>query len=535
MMRRTWRIGLALFAVAVSGAAALADDSREADAPAVRGVERPRIAIVGFVATPQTDERDIWIATAVESALERALQRAGPWVVVPTERLVLGRRELENSAKPPAGWQTVAELCGAERLLTGSATFHAGKFLIELQLLDLKRADAAMASHTVERASLFDGLDLAYATATELLRPLPESSVAPASFVVPARSPSALEYHARALLAFRAADYANAAYYARQAIEYDALFRPAGRLLAEIELRGAADARSTGRLRLTRIGELARAAGDTWDSIEIQLRQALVCRTAGAWDAALIRIESGLGAAFDAADPIWQATAFEHMADLHLAQTTVAGDEKALAAAAVQQFRRAAAWQRLALDASMELNDRLGRIPLFQRLAMVHDRMGDYETANRLLSECADLTRGLALTRSEATTLLLIAQVCQHEKRWADAEIAARRCLPLVSAAESAAARVAIAMSCRELGKRDAALREFEAAYDALRQGDNLGDQLLCLREIAVLRRELGDQPGAIKALREAIDLAHAMKLPIESILKAQLDEWTAGVQADRK
>ncbi|MBL8877867.1 MAG: hypothetical protein JNG88_02005 [Phycisphaerales bacterium] len=534
-MTKRMKSRLALLWMSLGAGAALFADSPRHGASAVYGSERPRIAVVGFSPAPETDARDVWIATAAESALERGLQRAGPWVVVPTERLVLGHRELGESSKSAVEWKSVADLCGAECLLIGTATQRAGAFVIELNLLDLKRPELAPTGRVIEAPSLFGALEAAYGAAGELLRDRVAESIALSPFQTPARSPSALEYHARALSAFRAADYANCAYYARQAIEYDALFRPAGRLLAEVELRGAPDARATGRLRLTRIGELAKAAGDTFDTIEIQLRQALICRTAGAFDAAQIRIETALGTAYDAADPIWQATAFGHMADLHLAQAPASGDGGANAARVAQQFRRAAAWQQLALEASLETNDRLGRVPLFHRLAMLHDRLGAYDDANRLLSECAELTRRLGLTRSEATTLLLTAQVFQHEKRWADAESAGRRCLPLVSGADAAAARVAIAMACREQGKRDDALREFEAAYEALRIAENLGDQLLCLREIAVLRRDVGNPAGAAQALREAIDLAHAMKLPIEATLKTQLDEWSAGSNPARK
>lgn len=520
-----------LFALAGYAAVALAlgDDSGN-DSPPVRGADRPRVAIIGFESAPQTDERDQWVATAAECALERSLNRGGAVVVIPTDRLYQARLEVTESIDPPPPWRNIAVMCGAQRVVSSVVAVTPQSYGLTLSVASVDGENQAIEKR-VEARTFFEMLEGANTELAAIFKSHGGSTTNPTAASSPARTPSALEYHARALLAYRAGNISDAAYYARQAIEYDALFRPAGLLLADIELRGAPDARSTGRMRLNRIADLARAADDPIDQIDAGLRQALICRTTGALDAASIRIESSLGIAYDVADPIRQQIAFGYFADLHIANSQIPGaaENDKLAEG---ELRRAAEWQTLAVNATRCLNDKIGRIPLLHRLAMLYDRLGDYDEAVRLLEECAAIGRDLKLPHSEATTLLLISQVQQHQKHWVDAERVARQALPLVSKDDSAAVHIAIAVSCRELARKDEALREFESALESLQRTDDLSDQLLCLREIAVLRNELGAKAGAVKALHDAIDLAHAMNSPIEAKLKAMLIEW--GVETNK-
>lgn len=516
--------GLLLVAVA---AVALGEGGRpETDAPSVRGADRPRVAVVGFACAPDLDQRDRWMPVALESLLERGLRRAGPWVVIPGERLHLAQRDLADSGSASVSWLRIAELCGAHVHVSGTVSAVEGGYAVSLRFSRV--GDPIVQDREARGCTFADLLGDGYRVSTEILCELLKSGGEIAALGEVARSPGAIEYYARSLDAFRNDRIRDAAYYARQAIEYDALFRPAALLLAELELRGAPDARSAGRMRLSRVGELARAAGDVYDQIDVNLRQALLCRVTGAFEAAAIRIEHALGSAYDLAEPYRQAAAFGHYADLHLAQTPAGRADGAESVIVEQQLRRAIEWHLLALDASRSLGERLGEIPLLHRIAMMHERLGMHDQALEFLESCVVLTRELSLARSQATTLLLMAQIHQHRREWGAALQNAQDCLALLKDSSAYAAHIAMASSLRELGRREEALRSFELGLEQLQQTENLADQLLCLREIAVLRRELGAHAAALDALREAIDLAHAMKATIENALSTMLEEWTA-------
>lgn len=519
-------IAIGLWLVAISAAAPGWDDRPEVGEMAVRGADRPRIAVAGFECAPDVDERDRWTSVALESLLDRGLRRAGSWVVVPVERLYQAQRDLANSGAAAASWPRVADLCGARVRVGGTVSVSGGVYAVALRFDRI--GDSTGTECEIRGRAFLEVVEGAYRACTETLREILKTGEEAAPLETIARSGGAVEYYARALDAFRTDRIRDAAYYARQAIEYDALFRPAALLLAELELRGAPDARSTGRMRLNRVGELARAAGDVFDQIDVNLRQALICRVTGAFEAAEIRIEHALGAAYDLAEPYRQATAFGHYADLHLARISAGAPDGAENAVVQRQLRRAIEWQRLALDACRDLRERLGEIPLLHRIAMTHERLGMYAEALEYLESCAALTREIGMPRSQATTLLLMAQVHQRRQEWDKALDAAQQCLPLLNDASASAAHIAMASSLREMDRKDEALRAFERGYESLRQSDNLADQLLCLREIAVLRRELGAHAAALEALRDAIDLAHAMKAPIENTLQTMLGEWTA-------
>ena len=515
--------GAVLVAAALNCAANAAQS-----APA--GAERIRLIAVGFQVAEGIDPRDAWLGVAIEETLAWRLRRVPRLIVAPPVRAYQARRELggEPGAESP-NWPRVVELLGVQYYLTGVCGGSPSAVMVKLELARVADSQGRPASVKLGPARLNDVLDQAtHWTLEQLSVSDLDARVRAIVFAPPATSPSALEYYAKAISAARAERVRDAARYVRESVEYDKSYRPALTLLARIEL-GAPRGRSRVTAWLRTLSELARRASDPFDRCAAETAHALFNSLSGAFDAARLRYETALTIARECGDVYGQITALNGLSDLHLSRRPPPGTQ--LTDEQRRQFRsenlrRAIPWQKAVLDALEGLNDVIAEAPAASKLAFMHPELGHADQALALHQRVLAAARKAGARRSEATAWMFIGQWYHAQKRWPEALDATNRCLAIVSPKTKPKVRIALAGIHQAMSQPEKALAVYEQAYDELEATDELADQFVCLREISELRMKLGRREPAIKALRQALDLAHVLELSSEEQIRAQLRQW---------
>ena len=493
---------------------------------------RPRLAVVGFESDPGGDPRDAWLATAFEELLSQRLRRVPGLLVVPVIRLHQGRSELQEASAPPP-WPDVIRHLGASHYLTGRCRGSPSAVGLELTLRDVTSTDATERTATIPATRVFDTLDDATRWVLQCfdLAPL-EESLSVRVFATPSRSTAAVEYYARAIAAVRAGDGRAALRYGARSLSRDGRFRPALGLLAQLEAQGGpADRRLAGQ-RLRALGDLARLEGDPLDRIRAEIGQALLLQLAGGFEAACTRAETALTIAYEHRDIYGQIAAMTTICDLYLTRPmpTLPGlSDATLEQVARQNVGWAAEWQEALVDTLDVLGDKLGGLPATNKLAVIHERLGDTERALKLHRRTLALATELSSPVHQATAWLYLGQWYADQDRFDEALDALGQCLALAEEASKSTVRMITGEVYQAMGRPAEALTQYESAYEDIRKTDDLLSQFTCWRQIALTRMQLGQRPEAIAALREALDLAHVLELRAENQLRERLNAWKAG------
>ncbi len=532
-MRHLHHKTLLLAAILVATARqAAGQDSRPAPADARVPDTRPRLAVVDFQCEPGGDERDAWIATALEELLARRLQRVPDLAVIPTIRAYQARREILEPNEPPPPWNDVVRGLGGQLMLVGAC--HGPDHAVELRLA-LTRATTRehVARVSLGPSRIFELLDDATRwVLTQLDVPPLDPTLEAALFEPPSPVTSAVEYYARAVSATRADRQREALRYAALAVDADRQFRPALLVLANLELQLGPGTRSTAERRLRVIGDLARLDNDPFDRVRAEIGQALVLQAEGAFDAAYMRAETALVLAWQHRDIYGEFAALTTLCDSFLLRPPPSVPDLPPAAAetyARECLRRAAEWQALLVDALEARGDVLAGLPAANKLALIYERVASPEEALAMHRRTLAMADTLGSRRHQATAWLYLGQWHRSRQSWAEAIDAVTRCLALTHAEARPAVRVTLGGVYRDMGLIEQALTQFEQAYEEVRRGDGLLDQYVCLREIARSRMQLGRRAEAIVALQDAIDLAHALELRDEQDLRKDLERWKSG------
>lgn len=489
------------------------------------------LAVVGFHADAKLDARDAWLPTAVEETLAWRLRRVPALTVLPTIRTQQARRELaESDNDPPTEWSRVVRLLGAKHWLKGVCAGTPDALTLDLELVSVEAPEVKPARMRLGPGRLFDVID--EATRWTLSR-LDVARISKATedliSAPPAASPSALEYYAKAISAARAGKLRDGVYYLGQALDYDRTFCPALLLLAKIELRGAAGTRVRAAVHLRGVKQLAADRGDVVSEAEFELNQGLLMMMTRSFEPARQRFESALAIAFERDDPYGQLAAMNSLCEFWCnceppAQAELPAD--ALQRFRLQNLRRAAEWQVLVLEMVHQLGDVVAEAPAANKLAIIHEQLGEWELALQAHQQTITAAQKTGSRRTEATGWMFLGQWYRRQERWQEALEATSRCLALVVEQARPAVRVALADIYRSMSLPQDALGQYELAYEALADGDDLMSQFRCLRGIAELKRELGERTTAIKRLQEALDIAHALELADEETLQKQLEQW---------
>jgi tetratricopeptide (TPR) repeat protein len=459
------------------------------------------------------------------------LRRVPGLTVVPTVRVHQARQELaEADEDPPAEWSRVVALLGTQRWLKGTCAGQLNALTLDLELARVGQPEAASARVKLGPQRLFDLID--EATRWALSR-LDVTRISKATeqlvFAPPAAIPSALEYYTRALAAARSGDLRDAAHYAQRAVDYDPGFCPALLLMAKIELRASSAGQARAAVYLRRVKELAVERGDAVSETEFELAQGLLLMMTRSFEPARQRFEIALATAFERGDAYGQIAALNSLCDLWLSYEPPARVElpaEALRRFDTQKLRRAAEWQRLVLQMLVQFGDVVGEAPAANKLALIYERLEEPELALELHKQSVAAAQRTGSLRNEAAGWLFLGQWYRQQQRWSEALEAASRCLALARGNAKPIVRIMLAEIYRGMSLPQDALGQYEAAYEALADGDNLMDQFRCLRGIAELHMELGERGAAIRSLAEALDIARVLGLAEADGIRAQLEQW---------
>jgi tetratricopeptide (TPR) repeat protein len=489
------------------------------------------LAVAGFRADEKLDARDTWMPTAVAETLAWRLRRTPGLVVIPTTRVHQSQQELaEKAGDPPAEWSRVLPLIGAKLWLRGTCAGTPHEAVFELELIPLGELEVQPTRARLGPGRLFEVMDEATRWVLGQLNvPRIEKETEELIFAPPARSPTALEYYAKALAAARREDFRDAGYYAQQAVESDPTCSPALLLLAKVELRSGA-ARPA-ELHLRQVKLVAAGRRDVLTEIEFEVSQGLVLMLQRSFEPAHRRFETALALARQRHDPYGQLAAMNALCDYWLtcpAQATTEQSRESAPLSNEPNLRQAAEWEVRALDLLDALGDRVAEAPAANKLALIYERLNDAERAVQAHRRTITAAKRIGSTRTEATACLFLGQWYRRQERWSEALEALTRCLALAPDDAKSMIRISLAEVHRGMSSPRDALAQYETAYAAIKDGDDLLGQFRCLHAIAELQMELGEAGGAIEKLSEALDVAHVLELPEEENLREQLAQWKA-------
>jgi tetratricopeptide (TPR) repeat protein len=492
------------------------------------------LAVVGFRGEEELDPRDVWMPLAIEETLARRLRRVPTLIVIPTTRTHQARQELaENEKDAPVAWPRVVHLLGAKLWLRGTCVGTPHALTLNLELIRMGDSDDKPATTQLGPGRLFDVIDEATQWTLGCLNVTPiDTATEKIAFAPPAKSPSALEYYAKALSSARRENLRDGAFYVERAVGYDPTYRPALMLMAKIALRGSAATRARAKPLLARTKQLATQNGDMLDQAESQLTQGLLLMSTRSFDLARQRFESEHASAIERNDIYGEIAALNCLGDLWLsyrppARAELPDDERRRLRR--QSLRRAAESQLCVLEALSRLGDVIAEVPAASKLALIYEELEEPERALEAHQRTLAAANKTGSLRNQATGWLLLGKWYRKHERQQEAREAMTRCLELVPEHAKPATRIILAEVCRGMSLSREALEQYQAAYEATKASyDDTGlmNQFLCLRGIAELRMEQGHRKDAIQALQEALDIAEVQKLTEENAIRQQLAEW---------
>ncbi|TWT40386.1 Tetratricopeptide repeat protein [Phycisphaerae bacterium RAS1] len=489
--------------------------------------QRTRVMVAGF-AFEGGDARDGWIATAIEETLCWRLRKSPALQVAPRSWAEQSRRELQRGPGAEVRWEDVQRGLGAELWLSARVSGTADAVALQLSL---QAVDGTASGHKAS-GGLLDVIDSATRWTLERLSAAPaEKPLSDLIFAPPARTPSALEYYARAVLAARAEKLDEAARDCRAALEYDNRFRPAIEMLAKLEMLGGPGPRRRAEARLASMLELARAAGDLLDRSSAEAALGLSQQLGGSYDGAMTRYESALALACESGDGFGQVNAMNSICDLLLVRRPPRVDnwsDEDLRAFRHAHVRRAIAWHELVLDGLRGLGDLTGEAPAAGKLAMLWRELGDADAEMAAFDRMLDVATRCGSQRSQAAAWMARGEHFQRLKQWEKAVEAMQKSLELSLDDARPAVQAALGRLYEAMGRPDDALSQYKLAYERLKDTDQFEGQLFCLRRTAELCMAAGRRDEALRALQEAVDLAHVLKLPDEKEMSQKLASWRA-------
>lgn len=472
------------------------------------------------------EARDAWIATAVEETLCWRLRKAPALLVAPRTWAEQSRRELQIDPQTPAGWDQVQRALGAEWWLGARASGSPEAVRLRLSL---RPADGQSSLHEVS-GTLFEVIDAATRwTLERLCASPPDPALSELIFAPPARSVSVLDYYARAVRAARAEKLDEAARDCRAALEYDNRFRLGLEMLAKLEMLGGPGPRRRAEARLTVLLELSRGAGDLVDRAAAEQALGLIQQLNGSYEGAMTRYESALTSASESGDLYMQVNAMNSICDLLLVRRPPRLDswtDDELRAFRRTHVLRAIAWHEVVLDTLRELGDLTGEAPAAGKLAMLYRELGESDAEMAAFDRMLEVAARSGSRRSQAAAWMARGEHFQRLKRWEDALAAMSKSLELSLEDARPAVYAALGRIYEDMSRPDDALRSYKLAYGRLRDTDQFEGQLFCLRRMAELSHAAGQRDEALRALQEAVDLAHVLKLPEEKELAQKLAAW---------
>jgi tetratricopeptide (TPR) repeat protein len=460
---------------------------------------------------------------------------------MPTVRAWQAVRELHGPGHVPQDWQPILAALGVGRQVYGEVAGTGSAVQLRIAWVDLPIAsESRPRGESFGPGPLFGVLD----AATEwLIGELARQALTPEQRAVvfrpPAASPSALEYFAQSVQAARAEQPRDVVYYLERVAQYDPLHAPSQLMMAEIEGRTDAKARELARGRLRRIHDLAKRIGDVPLEIDVELAQAGLALQDQSFDSASLRLGRALELARRGDEPYSILAALNATGDAHLAKSAAltprraAGDPAAPPGPATSlaieaDLRAAAACFQEILERLARLGDAAAEAPVANKLALVHDQLGDAAGTLELHRRTLRAAERSGSRSGQATAWMFIGQWHRRQGQLVEAIDALGRCLELADEKDRARVRISLAGLLEQDKRLEPALQEYQAAYAELQSGEDLTNQLLCLMSIADVNEQLGRRDAAVRATRDAIDVAHVLGAPVKAELEARLNALSA-------
>lgn len=473
------------------------------------------LAVIGFQLGSDVDDRDNWMPIAIEEALADRLRRVPGLITLPPVRAHQARREIAGESGPQPDWRAVLDSLGVVLHVHGRVDGDPDRARLTLSL---DRFDAQSREELFGPDRLFRVLDLATAWLVRELRPDIAHTPGAAWLAPPADSVSAVEFHARAIAAARKRDAGNVIFMLRMADQYDPAHAPSQLMFAEVESRlRDADARREATMRLRRLLRIARERNDPGLEAAVELAQAGLILADRSFDAAAARVRRAAELAESAGDLYARISALNAAIDVLMLQANLADASP----------RQAADLRRQAAEALNELitlfesiGDRISICPTASRLALLLESAGEDQAAIRHHLQALAACESAGARGGQASALMFISQWHRRHRQWAEAIDAARRCLELAPGEMRPHVQIALGGALEADRQLRPALDAYRAALASLMHTEDLPNQLVCLMGIADLHAELGDKPAALRALQDAIDVAHVLESPIAQELR---------------
>ena len=490
---------------------------------------RPHVAVADFRMAEGTNTRDLWMSVAIQETIAWRLRRIGTLVTLPTARLMQAQRDIRSDESGSPSLADIVRMLGARHIV--SAVCTAGVSTVSLDLSLSLAGTAVPRTTSLSADQIFDLLDQATRWILEQLGPPTlDEPTQRLIFAAPARSPTALEYYAKAIQAARSENMRDVAFYVREAADSDPTFREIANLRARLALTAGRAGRADAARAARYLDQLARRAGDPLDRINAELNQGVLAVVTRQVDLAMDRFESALALAHRQSDLYMQVAAVGHICDLLLAvnlprSVTEPEHRESLKR---EQYRRAADWQSIHLSLVTELRDLLATGPSAGKLAMIHEQLENWDEALSMHKRAIEASRQTGLSTPQAGAWMLLGRLHIRREKWADALDAVSRCLSFARPGAEPAVRVTLGGIYEAMDLPTEALGQYQLAYEHIRDGDDLRDQFTCLSKMAPLHKRAGRMTDALAALQEAIDIAHVLKLPKETELREMLKQWTA-------
>ncbi|MBI5864027.1 MAG: tetratricopeptide repeat protein [Planctomycetes bacterium] len=497
--------------------------------------ETPRVVVVvGFATDSSVDSRDAWLAAAFEETLAWRLRRIPELTIMPTLRAHQARRELADSPGDKPTWERVIRLLGGRVQISGALRGNPDALHAKLELIDLSQTKGKVPVKELGPGKFFDVLNEATTwVINELHVAQLDGATQALVFAPPAESPSAVEYYAKAILAARADNSRDALYYLEQSVNYDGVYRPAQLLLTQLEMRLKPSTRATAAVRLRRLAEHVKRLGDKVDEAEIVQAEGVLDMTTRSVEPARLRFTAALELARAQRDPYGELLALNRLSDLYLSASTLADAKQSEAEKSRierEALEQAAEWQRKALDLLRRLGDVVGEAPSAAKLALLEEKLGQYERALATHQRTLAASQAMGSRRAQATAHLFIGQCLRQLQRPEEAITSLKSCIELADAEGKPLARIALAELYQDpaVNKPAEAEEQFTLACKELEDGD-LNNLLKALRGLADLQMKQQQKAKAVATLTQALDVANALRTREAAAIRTQLEAWKSG------
>ncbi len=456
---------------------------------------------------------DPWLGTAIDTGLTWYLRRTGATDAVPISwrELAIGSlgQNPPASAGQPYDAKHLAELLGADIVVTGSCSSGSEQLTAQLQVHDLRSGQSrachaagknvsALLSQLAKQVLVTAGIVLDESAAGKVNAPL-------------CASPSAIEYHAKAMLAYRAGRHDQARYFCGQALRHDNKYRDP-RIILAMYRAGRGDV--TGAVAsLQGVVRQAQRANDQIDLARAQGNIGLIYRKIGQNKIAQRYLELTAETARRAGDLYTLATVLNNLAQLQLAENQPLG--------ALDLFRRRQ-------ELLTKMGDRLAAGPNLTVIGTIHERLGHFQQALKIHQQAVNRTRMTGPKSALAAALHHLGLAYHNLNQFEPAVEYYTESIQLSDLIQTIPTYNNLGLIHQQQRKYNHSLDAFHQALSHLADSPDRYQKAVCLANIASVHEQLGQYSQAADSLQQALEILQAVGHPQASVYQEKIDTLRA-------